>query len=61
MMSIPLIEWIRVTFTRSESARDSSVAPWQPAPHIITTLSATSMRLAICNGKLLDNDQVLKS
>ena len=47
MMSLPLTEWISGALSRSESARNSSAAPWQPAPHMIRTLPAASIRLAI--------------
>ena len=46
-MSLPLTEWISGALSRSESARSSSAAPWQPAPHMITTLPAASIRRAI--------------
>ena len=34
-MSLPLTEWISGALSRSESARNSSAAPWHPAPHMI--------------------------
>ena len=38
-MSLPFTEWISGAFSRSERSRSSSAAPWQPAPHMITTLA----------------------
>ena len=45
--SLPLTEWINSASSRSDRARSSSTAPWQPTPHMIRTWSARSILSAI--------------